>query len=495
MRVATRRRGGGSDAARMRYGAAPGNTPQEDLRIGYLIHSPACASRNIGRPPACAVTCQLHLHKVDTGNPTNLISMWTDSVDQGRRLENLSWRLWQRETFDCQSASNKISPQPLLQNIPYESCIPGPLQLSGSVESLTDEKADDFTSVPIPVDTCCPKTRIQGSYTSCRSKRERHISSDDFERMAVSILKDKSPLLILLQSCPMVATLKESLPAPIALERSSSSTTKSQSPSKSISNRLEASPEFAPITPSRTIINALSDRIPKPTSSPAPKPVQSKKHKPVIPNIKRLIFQIGGSPEDNALLKSTLATSPPSSLFSLQNNALFITLILAKDDRAHNLGNYASQSTTAIPRSRIAPNKPSLGASRNELDETPLIIKGMRHPTLKPIHEIPRSSPQSIHKKPDHAENQAALSPHTTRRNMLATELTESLRRHLLWERQQKSSTADAVLSRSHTSDNMTHLEQHLKKSCIKTSEDVSASSKDQCFFKNVGNGYHVKGW
>ncbi|KAL6401205.1 hypothetical protein AUP68_16934 [Ilyonectria robusta] len=139
-------------------------------------------------------------------------------------------------------------------NIPYESCIPGPLQLSGSVESLTDKKADDFTSVPIPVDTCCPKTRIQGSYTSCRSKRERHISSDDFERMAVSILKDKSPLLILLQSCPMVAPLKESLPAPIALERSSSSTTKSQSPSKSISNRSEASPEFAPITPSRTII-------------------------------------------------------------------------------------------------------------------------------------------------------------------------------------------------------------------------------------------------
>jgi hypothetical protein len=35
-----------------------------------------------------------------------------------------------------------------------------------------------------------------------------------------------------------------------------------------------------------------------------------------------------------------------------------------------------------------------------------------------------------------------AHSPRTTRRNMLATELTESLRRHLLWERQQKSATA-----------------------------------------------------
>ncbi len=51
--------------------------------------------------------------------------------------------------------------------------------------------------------------------------------------------------------------------------------------------------------------------------------------------------------------------------------------------------------------------------------------------------------------------------PRTTRRNMLSTELTESLRRHLLWERSQKSSTANAVLKRRHTSHDVANLRQY----------------------------------
>ncbi|KAK3314593.1 hypothetical protein B0H66DRAFT_605540 [Apodospora peruviana] len=48
-------------------------------------------------------------HKVDTASPENLFSMWTvfarcrDSMAQERRLENLSWRLWNKETFYCDS--------------------------------------------------------------------------------------------------------------------------------------------------------------------------------------------------------------------------------------------------------------------------------------------------------------------------------------------------------------------------------------------------------
>jgi hypothetical protein len=43
---------------------------------------------------------------------------------------------------------------------------------------------------------------------------------------------------------------------------------------------------------------------------------------------------------------------------------------------------------------------------------------------------------------------------------MLATELTESLRRHLLWERQQKSATANAFLKRRHTAHDMKNLQE-----------------------------------
>lgn len=541
------------------------------------------------------------IHKVDTGNPANLYSMWTgkhllpllprhadqavfsrcaDSVEQGRRLENLSWRLWQRETF---VVDNQTETLPL--NIP-ESRLSELPQLSGSVESLADEEAVDFTSVSAPVEI---RPRIQRQ-DSC-SKRERHISSDDFEKMIVSIVKDKGPL-----SAPQAK-----VPLLPPFERSGSTTTESQSPTKSNTETSDASPPESPRTtvvrgfsPSqiqvpRTISSAQSSTdIPEPTSSPAPKPVQSKKparfalggscssseqdqsvgSKPFLP-VKKPLFQIGGSSEEDGSLKSALASSRPSSLrtalrkkqASFSNNVTMrtigdddddeaavdsdtdyidesaiddddddssdwedsmedsgkssvddkmfqrvdskanlasrrslITLMLAQNDRARNLGNHASQSTSAIPRSRLA-HGPSLGASPNDSDEAPLMMKGMRGPGLKPIHEIPRSSAQPIMATPNQVHAQAALSPRTTRRNMLATELTESLRRHLLWERQQKSSTANAVLKRRHTSHDVANLKQYPEKSCLKKSEDVNASSWNQYFSKEASNGYHSKGW
>ncbi|OBS15931.1 hypothetical protein FPOA_13342 [Fusarium poae] len=96
---------------------------------------------------------------------------------------------------------------------------------------------------------------------------------------------------------------------------------------------------------------------------------------------------------------------------------------------------------------------------------------------------------------PNHLQPPAALSLRTTRRNMLATELPESLRRHLLWERQQKSSTANAVLKRRHTSHDVANLKQFPEKPCMKQSEDVNASSWNQYFSKEASDGYHGKGW
>lgn len=60
-----------------------------------------------------------------------------------------------------------------------------------------------------------------------------------------------------------------------------------------------------------------------------------------------------------------------------------------------------------------------------------------------------------------------SLSPRSTRRNMLATELSESLRRHLLWERKQKSSStmintaSQAVLQRRHTACDLSKVQQY----------------------------------
>jgi len=514
-----------------------------------------------------------------------VFSRCADSVEQGRRLENLSWRLWQRETFVVDN-EEKTAPttETLPQNIPSESRISDLPQLSGSVDSLVDEEAVDFAPVSAPLEIARPRVRRQDSCASTRSKRERHISSDDFEKMIVSIVKDKGPL----SAPPHVAPVaKESLPVPPALERSGSTTTESQSPAKSITS--EGSPQPSPQSLSRTTVvrgfspsqiptprtisgTQSSDAIPEPKSSPAAKVVQSKKPARFAlggscsssEQDQKPVFQIGGSSEEDGSLKSAMASPRPSSLLSARkkqasfaNNVMtrtidneaavdsdtddyidesaidddddssdwedsmeesgkssmddrffqrvdskpnltsrrsLITLMLAQNDRARNLGGHASQSTSAIPRSRLA-HGPSLGASPNDSDEAPLMMKGMRGPGLKPIHEVPRSTAQPIMTGPNHLQPQAALSPRTPRRNMLATELTESLRRHLLWERQQKSSTANAVLKRRHTSHDVANLKQFPEKSCMKKSEDVNASSWNQYFSKEASDGYHSKGW
>ncbi|KAM0075222.1 hypothetical protein ACKRZS_012713 [Fusarium odoratissimum] len=178
---------------------------------------------------------------------------------------------------------------------------------------------------------------------------------------------------------------------------------------------------------------------------------------------------------------------------NLTSRRSLITLMLAQNDRARTLGIHASQSTSAIPRSCMA-HGPSLGASPNDSDEAPLMMKGMRGPGLKPIHEVPCSSAQPIMTVPNRIQPQAALSPRTTRRNMLATELTESLRRHLLWERKVKSSTANAVLKRRHTSHDVANLKQYPERPCMK-SEYVNSSSQRQYFSVEANRGYHSSGW
>ncbi|KAG7419357.1 Uncharacterized protein Forpe1208_v003495 [Fusarium oxysporum f. sp. rapae] len=506
------------------------------------------------------------IHKVDIGNLANPYSMWivfsrcADSVEQGRRLENFFWRLWQRKIRETFVVDNEENPAPTTrtppQTIPSESRIPDLPMLSSSVETLVDEEAVNSTSVSAPLEIARPRMRRQDSCASTRSKRERHISSDDLEKMIVSIVEDKG-----LSALPQVAPVsKEPLPAPPALGRSSSTTTESQSPAKPITaleGSSQPSPESLPHTnvvrgfsPSqiptpRTISGAAqsSDALPEPKSlSVSSEQDQSlSNNRSTISIIKKPVYQIGGSSEEDGSLKSAVASLRPSSLLSAhENQASFsnnvmtrtiddeaavdsdtddyidesaidddddssdwedsmeesgnssmddkffqrvdskpnltsrrslITLMLAQNVRARNIGNHASKSTLAIPRSRMA-NGPSLGASSNDSDEAPLVMKGMRGPGLKPI-----SNAQPIITGPNYIQPQAALSPRTTCRNMLETELTKSLRRHLLWERQQKSSTANAALKRRHTSHGMANLKQYPEKPCMKKSEDVNASS------------------
>ncbi|KAK4241492.1 hypothetical protein C8A03DRAFT_30353 [Achaetomium macrosporum] len=556
------------------------------------------------------------IHKVDTTNPANLFSMWTvfarcrESVAQGRRLENLSWRLWNRETFCCEgqeliasACASSATSKP--QDIQYPSgMVADDLpQLSGSVDSVADEEAVDFTTESAPMDIVRPRIQRQDSCASSRSRgRERHITSDELEKMVLSIVEAKEPLNAPLPILPRSPSTEENPTS--ALEPARASSTRTGSPCETSENTstesvpLQQVPE--PMAQSRTIVTRgfspsqipvcritsqaskapSPSAIPEPTGAPAPKiilpkkqqakfalggssgsdeesfkhDVETKKQLAAPPRTK--MFQLGGSSgsgEDDSLQDAQHLQKPmphgqkktasfnnqvvtqtyTSSAISdteddyvdesaiddddedweeesaeesgrssveekidfkrvdstahLPSRRSLITLMLAANNtRSQRLGNIASQSTSALPRARTSLNGPSLVASPNDSDEAPLMMKRgtARAPPMRSINEIPRSSAQPINVAAAGMHYQAALSPRTTRRNMLATELTESLRRNLLRERSHKSSTVNAVLKRRHTSTDVANLRQYPERPFMNKDKEVDTnpSSWDQYF-------------
>ncbi|KAK2006165.1 DUF1752-domain-containing protein [Colletotrichum eremochloae] len=569
--------------------------------------------------------------KLDTSNPQNLYSMWTvfakcaESVEQGRRLENLSWRLWNRETFCCaEDKQASITATSLPREVPRASRLQDIPPLSRSVNSENDHEAVDFTSLSTL--NIRPQIQRQDSCASNRSRgKERRITSGDFEKMVVSIIKENEPLSApLLQiSSPGIPPQNEApdlAPTSPAYEHSESTT---ESPCQPSEEEHSQGPAFPEITSRTTVVRGFSPSqippisrpapaspktlspaaIPEPRSSPVAKPIQSKKQpmfsigescssseqgqsienlRP-IPAPKRKMFQVGGSSEEDSSLESALASHQGSLLNGQKKTASFadrvstrtidennsaiaddsktdyvdesaiddddddssdwedsiedsnkssidektffqrvdskvnltsrrslITLMIEQNDRKRKskaLGNIASQSTSALPWSRTShtapPAPPTLAVSPNDSDDAPLMmIRCIRLSPLKPINEIPRSSAQPIYTTTSHDHLHTALSPRTTRRNMLATELTESLRRNVLWERQQKSSTANAVLKRRHTSHDVANLKQYPEKVCLKKEALTNNSSSNnnnnsQYFSKDTDSfgGYHSKGW
>lgn len=549
------------------------------------------------------------------------MSRCADSLPQGRRLENLIWRLLMEEVPN-EPTRAPSSPAPSATSLPQDIRRPARKssaeevpQLSGSVDSIADEEAVEFSSSCSPVDIVRPQIRRQDSCGSYPNRRDRHISSDNLEKMVASIVEQKETLSAPLPEIPAslsppAAEEKPAEPLPELIR--SGSTTTEESPSKDSDVSTSLSSDL-PIIKTTTVVRGFSlaqhphipsfaspksasSEIPAPKSSPPAKKVEPKKRatftlgasseesysddgqsveaqRTLAPPVvhKPKMFQIGGSSEEDNSLKSALAsprtgkltaqkkstsfatknltTTIPSSSSAiaeddedisydesaiesddddewedsnedsransvddktffqrvdskanLTSRRSLITLALEQNNRRGNLGGVASQSTPAIhQRSRTAFNGPSLVASPNDSsDEAPLEMKRQsRGAPLRPIKEAARPSAQPIRTNALNGMTQPmALSPRTTRRNMLATELTESLRRDLLWERSQKSSTANAVLKRRHTSNNIANLKQYPQQPYMnRDNGDVNANSWDQDFAREAFGGYHSKGW
>ncbi|KAF7197167.1 Uncharacterized protein HII31_01592 [Pseudocercospora fuligena] len=170
---------------------------------------------------------------------------------------------------------------------------------------------------------------------------------------------------------------------------------------------------------------------------------------------------------------------------NLTSRRSLLTTLMHEPDRAKALANAASRSTPAIRRSRTTtPNGPSVATS----PET-----GSKLQLAPPVQlEIPRSKP--IIMTTSNTHQNLALSPRTTRRNMLSSELTESLRKNLLWERQHRSTGNLTALKRRHTSTDVKTLKQHPEPGPVLSQKDGKKKFSNDYFHQGLGE-YHAKGW
>lgn len=166
---------------------------------------------------------------------------------------------------------------------------------------------------------------------------------------------------------------------------------------------------------------------------------------------------------------------------NLTSRRSLLTTLMHEPDRAKALANAASRSTPAMRRSRTAtPNGPSVATSPESGTGFGAAQQGT---AARPI--IMTTS---------NTHNQLALSPRSTRRNMLSTELTESLRKNLLWERQHKSTGNLGALRKRYLSNDGKNLKQAAEPGPVLSQPEGGKKFTNDYFHAGLQE-FHAKGW
>lgn len=522
-------------------------------------------------------------------------------MEDGKRLENLSWRLWNRETFCCEPRRKVRSSIPAPKAASTD--IPMP-KLSSSLDSASSEELDEPYSPSQPPTITIPKARPE-IWRDCSRGHEKHITPVDLEKIVISI-KENQELEPIELPMPTPAIKPAELPSAATAARDLSRLQLNDTPTAQTSqptitdsslttsratllessastvdtNDDEASQTVGSESSSNTEMSTHSiirgfipggapssyrsqtnlAAQPTPILKTSPQYAQAKSSKK-----KGAMFTIGtSSGEEESSLESHMYRSqlseslrrPNSNLSgsssrkqtsfkeevavgrAAQHDAVFesddedeevsesaieddddssdwedsddqsgpssvnekelfqrvdsrpnltsrrslLTTLMHEPDRAKALANAASRSTPHIRRSgRSTPNGPSVGTSP-EAD--------VRLPT----EETTRRARPIIMTTSNTHPTQLALSPRTTRRNMLSTELTESLRKNLLWERQHRSTGNLAALKRRHTSNDVKNLRQHPEPAPILSHQTGTKRFTNDYFHAGLQE-YHAKGW
>lgn len=472
-------------------------------------------------------------------------------MEEGRRFENLSWRLWNRETFCCGPKSRVTSPgsSPRRHQQPTTETDDTP-ELSISVDSADSDRHGSMARSVEPVDFERPLVVRLDSFGSRSRGRERHMTSFHLERMFATIKETKD-----LERLPPASVARPSMLKPPSSARTA------RPPSPAVVPTV-----LHPPRPESTTATSLASSPRSVLKRTVPEPVRARD----APRRKNNVFLLGGSSgEDESSLDERMHPSfsgrgslsdgsrhsltvkkqtsfkeevvtrtiteglpgdeeaitdddvdedddedvvsesaiedddssdwdsvSESGRSSVDDRPMFqrvdskpnltsrrslLTNLLHQSQREAAFAEAATRATPAMRRSRTSsPNGPSVVGSP---DESPLEMRRT---------DVPRSKP--IVMTVSHA-HPPTLSPRTTRRNMLQTELTESLRKHLLWERQQKNTTVTAALKRRHTAHDVSNLHEYPTEKRGDGSKDTSKNNSWNHYF-DLGLGeYHQKGW
>ncbi|KAF2825138.1 DUF1752-domain-containing protein [Ophiobolus disseminans] len=544
------------------------------------------------------------MRTIETRNTENLFGLWSvfarcsPAMEDGKRYENMAWRLWSRETFCCQP-DNVVAPQ-----WSFEQQLPAEMpELSTSVASDDSNLEAALTSTSRSDSTSASRPDLRRHDSATSQARGRHMTPIGLEKVVNSIqekrfLEPLSPLPPQL-AAPIRAPAEVTTPRPSSppttarrIPESSTSTVAttqgSEAMSPPVGSEASASTDMSHhsvvrgferghiSTSIRSTTNLNPTPILKSSASFVARPAPSKLD---LGKKKQPMFTLGGSSDEDAAssfeayslkqrssLTENLRNAPamrkttsfkkevvtrtyqdmtsesdgaiesdsedevdesaieddddseaewededneeedsvPSSLkemnpfqrvessANLTSRRSLLTTQLHEGDRAQALQNAASRSSPAIRRSRTTtPNGPSTG---NSPQEEGLMMRQQSRP--KPIMTTTNVHPP-------------AMSPRSTRRNMMQQELTGSLRQNLLWERQQKNATSNAVakrqqsavslpaLRRAATTSNIPGITSQVQQSANPSSsfKDTNSVDAQSNYFDSGLNIYHVSGW
>jgi hypothetical protein len=179
-------------------------------------------------------------------------------------------------------------------------------------------------------------------------------------------------------------------------------------------------------------------------------------------------------PESSAQADSGDLFQRVDSQTNLTSRRSLLTTQMHEKDRAAMLQNLASRSTPAIRRRTSSHNGPlSTMASPDHV-------------------QLSRARPITVTDSQLAEDEQLPPSPRTNRRKMLATELTGSLRKHLLWERQHRNPAGKQLKHRSYRSEIRLHERGHQP---YFGSTEGPRRNDSLNFYENGLPEYFEKGW